>query len=55
MTVTVLLSDRVTRLLDEMAGELERLLGRRLSYEELIEVLVTKLSAARVLPDDVWY
>lgn len=55
MTIAVLLSDRVTKLLDEMAVELERLLGRRLSYEELIEVLVTKLSVVRVLPDDVWY
>lgn len=55
MTVAVHLSDRVARLLDEMAGELERLLGRRPSYEELIEVLVTRLSVFQVLPDDVWY
>ncbi|MEM2006833.1 MAG: hypothetical protein QXG17_01815 [Sulfolobales archaeon] len=55
MAITVSLSDRVVKLLDRVAGELEVLLGRRLSYEEVIEVLLTKLDVTQMLPDDVWY
>lgn len=55
MAITISLSDRIVELLDRIAGGLERLTGRRPSYEELIEFLLTKLSTSNALPDDVWY
>ena len=55
MTITISLSDRVAELLERVAGELEVLIGRRPSYEEVIELLLTKLDIVSVLPTDVWY
>ncbi|MEM0066753.1 MAG: hypothetical protein QXT76_03470 [Sulfolobales archaeon] len=55
MTITISLSDRVAELLERVAGELEVLIGRRPSYEEVIELLLTRLDIVSVLPTDVWY
>ncbi len=55
MVLTVRLSDRAASLLDGLAERLECLLGRRPTYEELIEMLLDKLESLGSLPEGVWY
>lgn len=55
MAITVVLSDKVIEVLERIAGNLERVVGKRLSYEEVIEILLTKLMVVDTLLDDVWF
>ncbi len=53
--VTVRLSDRVVGALDRIAERLEGLLGKRPTYEELIEMILDRLELLGSLPEGVWY
>lgn len=55
MVVTVQLSDRIADLLDRIAGRLEGLLGRRPTYEELIEILLDRFELLDPISEGVWY
>ena len=54
MVVTIRVSDELAERLERVARRLERIVGRRPSYEEVIELLLYRLEAAAA-PDDVWF
>ncbi|MCS7099167.1 MAG: hypothetical protein RMH84_03280 [Sulfolobales archaeon] len=53
--VVIRLSDSVVDLLNRLVTDFERATGRRLSYEELVEMLLSKADLSKLLPDDVWF
>lgn len=55
VSVTLEIDERVLSKLNEVAETLSTVLGRRLSYEEVIETLINVFKLTAVQLDSIWF
>ncbi|MCX8185404.1 MAG: hypothetical protein RMI56_02695 [Sulfolobales archaeon] len=53
--IVIRLSDGIAEILNRLADEFEKTTGRRPSYDELVETLLSKLDVGMSSSSDIWF